>query len=162
MTDAALGLGSNLGDAVGHLREAVRRIDVLPSVRVGARSSLYRTKPWGPVAQDWFVNACITIETDLSPRELLAQVKAIETDIGRKPTVRWGPRVIDIDILYWGDVTIAEPGLTLPHPGLFDRPFVLVPLCEIAGERVVAGRRLADAGAATEANDVMLLAGATL
>ncbi|WGF87462.1 2-amino-4-hydroxy-6-hydroxymethyldihydropteridine diphosphokinase [Marinivivus vitaminiproducens] len=162
MAEAALGLGSNLGDKAGHLREAVRRIGTLPSVRVVARSSLYRTEPWGPVVQDWFVNACILVETALSPRDLLAAVKAIEGAMGRTPTVRWGPRVIDIDVLYWDDVAMNEASLTLPHPGLFERPFVLVPLCEIAAERTVTGRSLMNARNAQDIAQVHLLHGETL
>ena len=96
-----------------------------------ARSRLYRTPAWGETGQPDFVNAAALLETALSPRALLAALKAIETELGRTPTYRWGPRVVDLDILAYGDERVAEPDLTIPHARLAERAFALVPLAEI-------------------------------
>ncbi len=137
---AYLALGSNLGDKVGHLRAAVAAIGALPMTRVTARSAVYRTPPWGKTDQDWFVNAVIAVETTLSPEALLQGALAIEQQLGRVRRERWGPRVIDIDMLLHGDAQRATPSLTLPHPAMTERAFVLVPLHEIAPDLVVQGR----------------------
>lgn len=134
------GFGSNIGDKAGHIREAVATLEregVASDVRC---SSLYRTAPWGSVQdQDWFVNACATGDTSLSPSDLLAHCKDIERRLGRTATVRWGPRVIDIDILFYGDLALKTPGLILPHKELMRRAFVLVPLAEIAPDLSIGG-----------------------
>jgi 2-amino-4-hydroxy-6-hydroxymethyldihydropteridine diphosphokinase len=145
--EGAIGLGSNLGDTAAHIRAAVERFCDGEAVRLVALSSLHRTEPWGPVPQDWFLNAAALIRTSLVPRELLLRAKAVEAALGRVETVRWGPRVIDIDLLWLGELVIDEPHLQLPHPGLFQRAFVLGPLAEIAADRVVAGRSIAEAAA---------------
>jgi 2-amino-4-hydroxy-6-hydroxymethyldihydropteridine diphosphokinase len=108
-------------------------------------SSIYRTAPWGYLEQDSFANACALARTRLSPSALLAEVKAIEAEMGREKTIRWGPRLIDIDILFYGDLPLAEPDLILPHKELFNRAFVLVPLAEVAPRLRIAGRSIADA-----------------
>ena len=108
-----------------------------PGIELAAVSRLYRTAPWGKTDQDWFVNACALAWTTLAPEALLDRVKALEVELGRKPGERWGPRVIDIDIIAYDDVALYTTGrLTLPHPELFNRAFVLVPLAEIAPERL--------------------------
>jgi len=133
-TDTYLGLGANLGDPVAQVRRAVdellgRRL-LEPPVR---RSSLYRTPPWGLTAQPWFVNAVVSGRSPLPPLELLRAVKQIEKDLGRSSDeIRWGPRLIDIDILLYGRQSLSTPELTLPHPQMRRRAFVLVPLLEIA------------------------------
>jgi 2-amino-4-hydroxy-6-hydroxymethyldihydropteridine diphosphokinase len=116
-------------------------------VRLLARSSDYRTPPWGVTDQPPFINACIEIETDLAPRELLRRAQEIERAFGRDRAAerRWGPRPLDIDILTYGDVRLDDPDLALPHPRLFERAFVLVPLAEIAPDRTIAGRPIRDA-----------------
>ena len=129
MTRAAIGIGSNAGDAVANVRDAFERLAALGSV--AARSSLYLTAPWGVVDQPPFVNAAALLDTDLAPRALLAALKAIERDAGRVPTYRWGPRVLDLDILTYGEERCEGPELTLPHPRLHERAFALVPLAEI-------------------------------
>ena len=113
-------------------------------------SGLFKTDPWGPVPQDWYVNACAVGLTDLAPHDLLVRVKALETALGRVGTVHWGPRVIDIDILYLGDTRLTEPALTLPHAGLMIRPFVLIPLAELRPDHSIGGLRIADAAAAVD------------
>ncbi|MDE2842789.1 MAG: 2-amino-4-hydroxy-6-hydroxymethyldihydropteridine diphosphokinase, partial [Chloroflexota bacterium] len=110
----------------------------ISSVNVGAVSSVYETEPWGPVDQPNYLNIAVKIQTSLDPAELLATAKAIEQDIGRIPTVRFGPRSIDVDILLYGDLVIdwSVPDLQIPHPRMSERAFVLAPLAEIAGEIV--------------------------
>jgi 2-amino-4-hydroxy-6-hydroxymethyldihydropteridine diphosphokinase len=126
---ALLGLGANLGDPVATLRDAKRRLGELG--RVTAVSSLYRTPPWGVADQPAFVNAALALETPLEPDALLAALKALERDLGRVASVRWGPRAIDVDILDYDGVRRNDPALTIPHPRLLERAFVLVPLAEI-------------------------------
>ena len=117
-------------------------------------SSLYRTPPWGPVPQDWYVNACAVGTTVLEPLDLLRRIKAAEVALGRVETERWGPRVIDIDILYYGDVALKAPRLTLPHAELMNRAFVLVPLAELRPARVVDGITIAEAARLADATGV--------
>ncbi len=149
MTEAAIGLGSNLGDRAATIAAALGLLDGA-GVRVTARSSLYETAPWGDADQGPFLNACALVETALSPHALLARCLGIERALGRArdKARRWGPRVIDLDILFFGDLTLTQDGLAIPHPRLFERAFVLTPLAEIAGDRVIAGRRVADAAEA--------------
>ena len=130
-----LALGSNLGDREGALRAAVEAIAGVLGTRVVAVSHAYESEPWGVVDQPAFLNAAVAIETVMRPLDLLHAVKDIERRLGRAPDgVKWGPRVIDIDIVLWGDVAGSWPGLTLPHSEFRRRAFVLAPLAEIAGE----------------------------
>ncbi len=129
MTTAAIGIGGNLGDAARNVREAMRLLGELG--RLTAVSRLYRTKPWGIINQPDFYNAAVLIEVTLSAWDLLSAVKTIEKRLGRAPTYRWGPRVIDIDILTFGDQCLDDDGLKLPHPEMMKRAFVLAPLSEI-------------------------------
>jgi 2-amino-4-hydroxy-6-hydroxymethyldihydropteridine diphosphokinase len=129
-TIAYIGLGSNLGDKKDHCRKAIALL--AKSGRVVRVSSLYCTEPMGYREQDDFVNAVVEIETGLSPEELLHQCRSVEEELGRVRTVRWGPRMIDVDLLLYGMVVIETPELTIPHPLLHSRRFVLAPLCEIA------------------------------
>jgi dihydropteroate synthase len=143
----ALALGGNVGDKARSLRRALRAIASEPGVELTAVSRLYRTAPWGKTDQDWFVNACALGRTTLAPEALLDRVKKLEVELGREPTERWGPRVIDIDLIAYDDVTLKTERLTLPHPELFNRAFVLVPLAEIASDLVIAGVRVGAAAA---------------
>lgn len=129
MTVAAIGIGSNAADARAHVRDAFDRLADLGTVV--ARSPLYRTEPWGVRDQPAFVNAAVSLDTALAPRALLAELKRIEDEAGRVPTYRWGPRVLDLDILTYGDVRMDEPDLVIPHARLRERAFALVPLAEI-------------------------------
>ena len=125
-----VGLGANVGDAAAAIRRAFAALDALGTVR--RRSSLYRTRPWGKTDQADFVNAVASLETPLTPGELLAALKALEARLGRVPDAeRWGPRVIDLDILTYDDLATEESGLHVPHRDLLRRAFVLVPLAEI-------------------------------
>jgi 2-amino-4-hydroxy-6-hydroxymethyldihydropteridine diphosphokinase len=126
---ARIGIGANLGNAVHTVQialEELKRYGVV--VRA---SSLYNTKPWGVQNQPDFVNAAALLETTLTPRELLVELKKLEAELGREQTYRWGPRVVDFDILAYDDRTIDEPDLIIPHPRLHERAFALVPLAEI-------------------------------
>jgi 2-amino-4-hydroxy-6-hydroxymethyldihydropteridine diphosphokinase len=147
MAEAGLSLGSNLGDRAGAIETALELLGESSGVTLLARSRLYRTAPWGDEDQEEFLNACALVETTLAPRELLTLCLDIEKNLGRDraKSRRWGPREIDIDLLFYDDVHLAEPELTLPHPHMFERAFVLVPLSEIAGGRNVASRSIADA-----------------
>ncbi|MEP3431359.1 MAG: 2-amino-4-hydroxy-6-hydroxymethyldihydropteridine diphosphokinase [Roseibium sp.] len=127
----ALGLGSNMGNTRAHLDTALSRLEASAEISLVARSSDYQTPPWGPVAQDDFRNICVVVETTLSPQVLLKRCLEIESEIGRVREVRWGPRIIDIDVLIYGEEKISEPDLELPHPRMGERAFVLIPLAEI-------------------------------
>ncbi len=154
-----LALGGNVGDKALSLRRALRAIAGEPGIELTAVSRLYRTAPWGKTDQDWFVNACALGRTRLAPVALLERMKALEVDLGRVSTERWGPRVIDIDLVAYDDISLRSEKLTLPHPELFNRAFVLVPLAEIAPDLIIAGVRVGDAAASlsSEAAEVMLL-----
>jgi len=136
---AYVGLGANLGDREAALRTALRSLEDLPAVRVRRVSSLYQTAPVGVTEQPEFLNAVAEVETMLSAPALLHALLDIENRLGRMRTVRWGPRVIDLDLLLYGDAQIALPELTVPHPRLRERAFVLVPLAEIAPRLVMPG-----------------------
>ncbi|HYG99516.1 MAG TPA: 2-amino-4-hydroxy-6-hydroxymethyldihydropteridine diphosphokinase [Terriglobales bacterium] len=125
-----LSLGSNVGDREQNLRSAVDRLRELGEVK--AVSSVYETEPVEYTAQPWFLNAAVAIETELMPKQLLARLLAIEQAMGRKRTIAKGPRVIDLDILFFGKSIVETQELTIPHPALHERRFVLEPLAEIA------------------------------
>jgi len=136
-----LGLGSNLGDRAELLRAALERLAAVPGVRVCRTSSLYETAPWGVAEQGPFLNMVAEVETDLAPPDLLRHAQAIEAALGRVRGERWGPRVMDVDLLLCGEVRFSTPELTLPHPLLEQRQFVLVPLAELAPElRLPSGK----------------------
>jgi 2-amino-4-hydroxy-6-hydroxymethyldihydropteridine diphosphokinase len=129
MALARIGIGSNVGDAAANVRAAFERLSTLGTVT--ARSSLYRTKAWGVTEQPDFYNAAALLETCLAPLDLLRELKAIESDMGRVATFRWGPRVIDLDILAYDELVLDEAQLTIPHARLRERAFALAPLAEI-------------------------------
>jgi dihydroneopterin aldolase/2-amino-4-hydroxy-6-hydroxymethyldihydropteridine diphosphokinase len=141
----AFSLGSNIGDKAANIRAALTHIHADPGLEIEQVSHLYQTAPWGKEDQDWFLNACAVGTTSLSPTEALRLAKRTEVLVGRVPGERWGPRMIDIDILYLGDAPYHGPDLTLPHRDLFNRAFVLIPLAEIAADEVVGGLRIGDA-----------------
>ena len=144
MTIAYIGLGANLGDREENLRAALERLRGLGPLRV---SSFRETEPVGVIDQPPFLNAAAELKTDLAPRELLARLLEIERDLGRERAeeTRWGPRPIDLDLLVYGDETIDEVGLTVPHPRLAERRFALEPLHELAPDLALPdGRRIRD------------------
>lgn len=132
MTRVYIGLGSNLGNPEENLREALNMIDCKPEIKVTAVSSLYLTEPVGLENQPWFYNCVAELETELNPEEFLDILQHIENELGRVRTIRWGPRTVDLDILLYGNLTIDTERLTVPHPRMQERAFVMVPLDEIA------------------------------
>ena len=146
MSEALLSIGSNIGDRTANLTEAVRRLGAEQGVTVKAISPFYRTAPVGPVVQDDFINGAVRIITTLVPEELMRRCLAIEAQMGRDRAnaVRWGPRLIDIEIILFDDITMHTDTLELPHPRFRERAFVLVPMVDIAPEWVVAGQSLAE------------------
>lgn len=147
MAEALLALGGNVGDVRATLEAAVGRMCDGATVRLIARSSDYRTPPRGVENQAPFVNLCLRVATELTPHALLDRALGVERSLGRdrRHERRWGPRPVDIDILAYDDITLDEPRLTLPHPRLFERAFVLVPLAEIVPDRVISGITVRDA-----------------
>ena len=135
MTVAYLALGGNVGDRAANL---ARALALLPrhGVEVREVSPVYETAPVGFTGQPLFLNAACRVETDLSPQGLLAAVKAVEAEVGRTPTFHHGPREIDVDIIFYGEACVEEPGLVIPHPRMAQRAFVLVPLADVAADAV--------------------------
>ena len=137
---AYVALGSNLSDPRRQVEGAFRALAGLADARLVARSNLWRSQPLGPQDQPEFVNAAAGLVTTIPAHEFLASLKALERELGKtEPVARWGPRLIDLDLLVFSDLRVDEPGLTLPHPGLHQRNFVLYPLSEIAAELWVPG-----------------------
>jgi len=138
-------LGSNQGDRIAVLHEALDALHASDGLKLTVASSFYETAPWGVEDQASFLNVCVVGETNLLPQALLNTTQAIENKMGRVKTIRWGPRLIDIDILYCGDHDFSNDDLTVPHKHMLDRVFVLMPLAEIAPDVVIRGIRVADA-----------------
>ena len=137
-----IALGTNLGERSGNLRAAIEGL--APDVTVLAESHIYETPPWGYEDQPSFLNMVVKAETDLEPAALLMFLKKLEVDLGREKSVRWGPRLIDLDILFYDDLIIESPPLVIPHPRLHERGFVLAPLADVAAEFIhpVLGKRV--------------------
>jgi len=150
---AWIGLGGNLGDAVATLHAALQELDGLPQTRLVRASKFYRTPAWGVAEQPDFINAVELLETRLSPRDLLDALLDIERAFGRERnrTERWGPRVLDLDLLLYDSAVIDEPGLCVPHPHLHERAFALLPLVEITPDAFIPG--IGPAGEALRALD---------
>lgn len=129
---AYVGLGSNLGDRESVIADAVSALGSHPEIEVLRVSTLRETEPWGPIDQPRFLNGAVAVDTTLAPRALLGVLLDVERGLGRVRHERWGPRTIDLDLLLYGDTVVDEPGLTVPHPRLRERAFVLEPLLEIA------------------------------
>jgi 2-amino-4-hydroxy-6-hydroxymethyldihydropteridine diphosphokinase len=147
MVEALIALGGNVGDVRETLDRAIAALCDGIEIRLVARSSDYRTPPWGVTDQPPFINCAIATATDLSPPALLARAQAVEAqfDRDRSRERHWGPRTLDIDLIAYDDLRLDTPALTLPHPRLFERGFVLAPLAEIVPDRRVAGIRIKDA-----------------
>jgi 2-amino-4-hydroxy-6-hydroxymethyldihydropteridine diphosphokinase len=149
---AYLGLGSNLGDRATRLSLAVQALDQLAGVRVLRVSGVYETEPWGLSDQPWFLNQVVEVETRLEPATLLQAVKGVEQRLGRRPSARWGPRVIDVDILLYDGLRFDTPTLTIPHRELWNRLFVLRPLSDLRPDLTAPdGRTIAEVTAALAA-----------
>jgi 2-amino-4-hydroxy-6-hydroxymethyldihydropteridine diphosphokinase len=129
---AVLSIGSNIGDKLAHLRRGLALLELSGAARISARSRFFRTRPVDFEDQDWFVNAAVVLQTALPPRALLAALKAIERQVGRRrKSVRFGPRVLDMDIVLYDDLAMESEELTIPHPRMHKRRFVLMPICDI-------------------------------
>ena len=143
MTIVCLALGANLGDRLANLRSAVAMLEQA-GLHVTARSEVWETAPV-PTDQPAYLNAAVVAETGLAPLELLALAKRIERDLGRRPSRRWGPRPADLDILFYGDLALESEALTIPHPRIAERPFVLAPLSDVwTGPLPVLGKTVAE------------------
>jgi 2-amino-4-hydroxy-6-hydroxymethyldihydropteridine diphosphokinase len=140
---AYIGVGSNLDDPVAQVKEAIEELEVLPDTIMEARSSLYSSKPMGPQDQPDYVNAVVALDTLLSPADLLQRLQRIEELQGREPGgEQWGPRILDLDLLMYGKKVIDTDELKVPHPGMHERDFVIIPLAEIAGNLSIPGHGL--------------------
>ena len=139
-------MGSNKGDREKHLISAIEMIENDPSCEVNVISSVYETKPFGVEGQGDFLNAVIRINTKYTPVDLFYFLKKIEKDLGREKTIKWGPREIDLDILFYNELIYNDDLLTIPHKGILERDFVLVPLCEIDPDIIhpVTGKKISD------------------
>ena len=139
MTTAYLGLGANLGDRLANLQRAVDLLAEVSGLRVARSSRVYETEPVGGPEQPEYLNAVVEVETDLAPHDLLEACLSLETRMGRVRAEPWGPRTIDVDVLTYGDETIDEPDLVVPHPRMHERGFVLVPLAELTADPSLPG-----------------------
>lgn len=145
MPQAFIGIGSNQGNSEEIIRNALDSINNIPEVEVQQVSSLYLTEPVGFEDQPWFYNCVAEVDTTLSPHKLLEVLQGIENQLGRVRTIRWGPRTVDLDILLYGEITLDGELLTIPHPRMEERAFVIVPLAEIApGVVIPGGRKVSD------------------
>jgi 2-amino-4-hydroxy-6-hydroxymethyldihydropteridine diphosphokinase len=141
LTAAILGLGGNIGDSRKLMATAIQNLAAHPEIRVKAVSALYETPPWGKTDQPPFLNAAALVETTLTPRRLLEAILEVERKLGRHRGEKWGPRIVDIDILLFGAEAIDEPGLHVPHPHLHERAFALKPMLDVMPHAKFAGRR---------------------
>ena len=158
---AYLGLGTNLSDRRANLREALRLLTSEPGLRLTRCSQVYETEPWGVTEQPRFLNCVAEVASTLAPEPLLAQCKEVEERLGRVPGPRWGPRLIDVDILLYGTQVVELPDLEIPHPQLHLRAFALIPLAELAPSAVhpVLGRKISELAQAAEGHDGVTPAG---
>jgi 2-amino-4-hydroxy-6-hydroxymethyldihydropteridine diphosphokinase len=150
-----IGLGSNVGDKAANIARAIALLTASGDVRLIERSRIYRSAPWGVADQDWFANACISASTKLSPRALLAACQSVEQAMHRVREQRWGPRVIDVDILDYDGETVREPDLVIPHPYIAERAFVLTPLKDVAPDFSLNGASISEMLDKLDASDVV-------
>ena len=144
MVKAFLSLGSNMGDRLEYLSKAIDKIAQIQGCNILNKSRVYETEPWGYENQEAFLNLCISIETSLSPYELLESLQTIELELDRVRKIHWGPRTIDIDILLFDDIICEDDKLTIPHPRMSERAFVLIPLYDIEKNLIIDGIKLED------------------
>lgn len=142
MNKVYLSLGSNMGDRKKYLKKAIDSLDKIDNIQLCKISSFYETPPWGKKDQNSFINICIEIDTSLQPLALLKKLNEIEQALNRQRSVRWGPRTIDIDILLFEDIITKSEQLTIPHPHIEERGFVIVPLYELNPNLMINGKRI--------------------
>ncbi|MGH1418158.1 MAG: 2-amino-4-hydroxy-6-hydroxymethyldihydropteridine diphosphokinase [Hyphomicrobiaceae bacterium] len=140
--DAVIALGSNIGDKFSNMSRAIEILTRRGDIQVVKRSRDFKTPPWGKTDQDWFANGALSVATGLSPRHLLDRCQSVEREMGRTLIEKWGPRVIDLDILVFGDLVVDEQDLQIPHPFLTERGFVLAPMADVAPEFIVKGQTI--------------------
>ena len=138
-----IGIGSNMGDKRCMITQAIQRLDEIPGMQVEAVAPFYRTAPIGYAKQAYFINTVVKVSTVFTPRQLLKELQQIENAFGRKRTIRWGPRTLDLDILIYGDLELDEPDLQIPHPRMQERAFVICPLADINPDYLVHGEKAA-------------------
>jgi 2-amino-4-hydroxy-6-hydroxymethyldihydropteridine diphosphokinase len=132
MNRSFLGLGTNIGDRLNYLKQAIKLLESNNFIKIIKKSKLYETKAWGYTDQADFLNMCVEIETKLTPNELLNVCQDIEKNLNRERKIRWGPRTIDVDILFFNDIILQEENLVIPHPRIKERAFVLIPLMDLS------------------------------
>lgn len=142
MNKAYLGLGTNMGDKQAYLKEACKIISDNPNINIVKISKVYKTKAWGYTNQDDFLNICIEVDTNLSPEELLEVCHEVENKLNRVRVIRWGPRTIDVDILFFNNIISTDENLTLPHPRIKERAFVLIPLMDLNKELAIDNKTI--------------------
>lgn len=142
MNKAYLGLGTNMGDKQAYLKEACKIISDNPNINIVKISKVYKTKAWGYTNQDDFLNICIEVDTNLSPEELLEVCHEVENKLNRVRVIRWGPRTIDVDILFFNNIISTDENLILPHPRIKERAFVLIPLMDLNKELVIDNKTI--------------------
>ena len=159
---AHLGLGTNLGDRLANLRRALALLASMPGIRLLRHSQVFETEPWGVADQPRFLNCCAEVAVSVSPDELLAHCKEAEERLGRQPGPRWGPRLMDVDILLCGDMVVDLPHLEIPHPRLHLRAFALVPLAELCSdvEHPLLGVSIGELAESVDGREGVALAGA--
>ena len=158
MSKAYLGIGTNIGDKRANIDKSLELLNDHPQLEVTNVSSYYETEPVGFTEQDWFQNIVAEVETDLEPYDLLALCNQVEKDLGRERIIRWGPRIIDVDILTYGDYTSDAEKLTVPHPRMHERAFVMVPLYEINPELVISGQDIKEILDSLEGEEIRRMA----
>lgn len=144
MAIAYIGLGSNMGNPVENLRQALQKLNGIKGVEVQAVAGVFRTAPVGYEEQEWFHNTVAEITTELTPHQLLHVLLNIEAQLGRVRTIHWGPRTLDLDLLLYEDQVIEDEQLIVPHPRMVERAFVMVPLAELAPQLTVGGKTVAE------------------
>ena len=139
---AYIGLGGNVGDVFANMKTAIKSLNEHHQISVKLISNVYKTPPWGIEDQDWFLNACASVETSLTAQELLTECLEAEKALKRIRNLRWGPRTIDLDVLVFGEEHIAEENLQVPHPRMHERAFVLMPMADIAPDMLLHGKTI--------------------
>jgi 2-amino-4-hydroxy-6-hydroxymethyldihydropteridine diphosphokinase len=139
---AYIGIGGNVGDVFASMKSALNLLNDHPQISVNKISKIYKTPPWGIEDQDWFLNACASVETTLTAQELLKTCLEVEVSLKRVREIRWGPRTIDLDVLVFGEENIAQDNLQVPHPRMHERAFVLMPMADIAPDLPLNGKTI--------------------
>lgn len=139
---AYIGIGGNVGDVFENMKSALNLLNDHSSISVNRISRIYKTPPWGIEDQDWFLNACVSVETNLTAQELLQSCLEVEVALKRIREIRWGPRTIDLDVLVFGEENIAHDNLQVPHPRMHERAFVLMPMADIAPDLFLNGKTI--------------------